>query len=116
MYSGTYINKCMVCGGSHAIELPCPNIEIGNTPRTEECPGRSQHKCKYCGKCHNILEICWKNPGVTHHKPINVPALKPAYTLEDLYDELGTLKWTGTSDGWEVAIIAVRKHILELIK
>ena len=97
-------------------ETHSPDMEIGKTTRTEECPGRSQHKCEYCGKCHSIFEICGKNPGLTSHKPINVPAIKPAHTLEELYNELGTLKWTGTSDGWEVAIMAVRKHILELIK
>ena len=31
--------------------------------------------------------------------------------LENLYKELGTLKWIGADEGWELAIDAVRKHI-----
>ena len=97
-------------------ETHSPDMEIGNTPRTEECPGRSQHKCKYCGKCHGIFAICWKNPNSGRPLDLVSTTKKAPATLEDLYDELGTMKWTGTSDGWEVAIMAVRKHILELIK
>jgi len=31
--------------------------------------------------------------------------------LENLYKELGTLKWMGSDEGWTLAIEAVRKHI-----
>jgi hypothetical protein len=37
-------------------------------------------------------------------------------TLEDLYNELGTMKWAGADDGWDLAINAVRKKIAESLK
>lgn len=33
--------------------------------------------------------------------------------LERLRDELGTIKWAGEDEGWELAIEAVRKHLEE---
>ena len=35
--------------------------------------------------------------------------------LLNLHRELGTLKWIGADSGWDSAITAVRKHILERV-
>ena len=35
--------------------------------------------------------------------------------LSQLFRELGTLKWMGEDAGWDLAITAVRKRILELM-
>ena len=36
--------------------------------------------------------------------------------LKKLYDELNQLKWIGSDEGWDLAILAVQKRILEIIK
>ena len=35
--------------------------------------------------------------------------------LKKLHDELNQLKWIGSDEGWDLAIIAVQKRILELV-
>lgn len=35
--------------------------------------------------------------------------------LKKLYDELNQLKWVGADEGWDLAILAVQKRILELV-
>lgn len=37
-------------------------------------------------------------------------------TLEDLYNELGTMRWVGSDEGWDLAIEAVRKRIREEVE
>lgn len=37
-------------------------------------------------------------------------------TLEELHDELGTLKWVGSDEGWDLAVEAVRKLLRDEIK
>lgn len=36
--------------------------------------------------------------------------------LKKLYDELNQLKWVGSDEGWDLAIDAIQKRILELIQ
>ena len=36
--------------------------------------------------------------------------------LKELYDELNQLKWMGEDEGWDLAINAVQKRIIEIIK
>lgn len=36
--------------------------------------------------------------------------------LIKLHDELNQLKWIGEDEGWELAIKAVQKRIIEIIK
>jgi len=33
--------------------------------------------------------------------------------VKDLYDDLGKMKWVGSDSGWDLAIDAVRKHLVE---
>lgn len=69
-----------------------------------DCPGRSQHKCKSCGKCHSIFETC-------KAKEVYIAAKEPL-TLDILYTELGTADWIGSRDSdWNEAIDAVRRYI-----
>lgn len=35
--------------------------------------------------------------------------------LKKLHDELNQLKWIGSDEGWDLAILAVQKRILELL-
>ena len=35
--------------------------------------------------------------------------------LKKLHDELNQLKWIGSDEGWDLAILAVQKRILELV-
>lgn len=32
--------------------------------------------------------------------------------MKELYEDLGTLKWLGEDEGWDLAIEAVRREIL----
>lgn len=124
--------KCIMCGGFHSIGITCPTLNIGELFPTcgicgqyntlanpcgcqdykDDCLGRSQHKCKYCGKCLGLFEAC----GCQLTSVQSTSTTTSAPTLEDLYNDLGTLKWRGEDKGWNEAIEAVRKHIREKLR
>ena len=43
------------------------------------------------------------------------PAPRKIYGLEDLFNELGTLKWAGSDKSWDNAINAVRDEIKKMV-
>lgn len=47
-------------------------------------------------------------------QPVQVAKVK-LYTLEDLYNEVGTIQWHTNDRGWESAVDAFRKRIREMI-
>jgi hypothetical protein len=44
------------------------------------------------------------------------PIVKDTKQLEKLFNELGTMKWIGSSSDWDRCVEAVRKRIVEIIK
>ena len=106
---------CKACGGPSTISSPCRcngSTVYKHEPK-EDCPGRSQHRCKYCGECHSVFAICSSHPS---YNPGIIPDNSKECTIESLYNELGSLKWIGADEGWNEAIEAVRKHIQRNIK
>jgi len=82
--------------------------------------------CSVCGKFVSIGEPCDCNakktikyrvlgPSVSETHNTGTSAVNTSATsmcrLEDLYNDLGTLKWLGSDDGWDRAIEAVRAEI-----
>lgn len=60
----------------------------------------------------------WTNEDLILHLmgPVNAAISKSRKReLDSLYAELGTLKWMGEDEGWDLAIEAVRKRLVELI-
>ena len=113
---------------------------------SDECPGRSQVKCKKCGKCHSVFKDC---DGIGDF-PVVTPSDKPSLSdggigtpddydwfgyydeqeveavcnidvgknegIRELYDELGNLSWDSDDEGWNEAIAAVRLAIKDIIQ
>ncbi len=99
--------RCDKCGRYNNIGTTCSCL-------TEDCPGRSQGRCEYCGNCHSVFAVCNMNPDYSDGI-INEP--KKYHTdLNKLYDELGSMKWIGMDSSWDMAIDAVRKEIVKRIR
>lgn len=90
-------------------------------PEEDPCPGRSQYPCSNCGKCLGLFEVCLCDQGFmtvpnTYDLPGTVTTSdgpitdSKEWTLIDLHEELGRLKWY---DMDEDTITAVRKFIRE---
>jgi len=114
---------CSICG-----RIINPVIE-GSDCATK--PIYINTRCNICGEKSTLTDPCnCKKPPISfqdiaehfekvtiHNKPgvittgTSTGNSLPEYTLEDLYDELGKLKWLGADDGWDKAIEAVREHI-----
>jgi hypothetical protein len=43
------------------------------------------------------------------------PPPRKIYGLEDLFNELGTMKWSGNDKSWDNAINAVREEIKKMV-
>lgn len=71
-----------------------------------------------CKKCGRFSCSCGVYQGIYDFLPepgivtTSSSTILP-YSLLDLHEELGRLKWLGNDDGWDEAITAVRKFIRE---
>lgn len=132
-YSSVGAMYCPNCYKPVSLQSPC-DCQLGGkaiewqdyeVPTTEspykakdKCPGKSQSPCPNCGKCLGIFEDCGCMPV---HVPIGIDTTIlgtgtiKAKPLEELYEELGKLKWLGENEGWNAAIEAVRKHLASQI-
>ncbi len=100
---------CGRCGNFNPVGVACACLSENYD---DECPGKSQSKCEYCGNCHSIFAVCNMNPNYQNGFT-EVNTVEPC-ELGKLYNELGTMKWLG-SDVWNEAVEAVRKEIANRI-
>lgn len=100
------------CGALNSANTPECNCSCGSDkdwcPTSPTIVSKSINICKHCGSWHGPFEVC----------PITIakePETKDDKSLEELYDELGKLKWLGSDRGWDLAIEAVRARIKEML-
>ena len=111
-YKIGYINtRCNQCGEKSTLLEPCGCHKSHQGYGVETCP-----KCnilKMVGVTCNCEEVTiYKEQGVITTTSTTEAPISTDKDLEELYDELGTLKWIGgDSKDWDLAIDAVREHI-----
>ena len=78
------------------------------------CEGKSQHQCSDCGKCVGLFTVC----GCGVDLPINSgydDDIVSTYGLKELYDELGSMLWTGNGIKCSNTVESIRAIIKDYI-